>query len=118
MHDGVYTLKELRTVEKYETNPILKAYGSNTNTESETRILTQEDIDEQIRNYIVPLTRQQKDLTRLSQGMSTAHRRKLYPRVGTSANSSTIDHLPDNLQDSALLMDSSSTLYTLLTPAP
>ena len=57
-----------------ETNPIMSAHGNNTDKGSETRILTQEEVDEQIRNYIAPLIRQLEDLTWLVQKMSTAHR--------------------------------------------
>ena len=74
-----------------ETNYFMSAHGNNTGNKSETRILFQEEVDEQIRNYIALLTRQPEVLTRLSQGMSTAHRPNLSPRVGTSASPCTTD---------------------------
>ena len=44
-----------------ETNPVMSAHGNNTDKGSETRILTQEEVDEQIRNYIAPSIRQLED---------------------------------------------------------
>ena len=54
-----------------EASPIMSAHENITDTESETRILAQEAVVEQIGNYIAPLTRQLDDLTWLMQGMST-----------------------------------------------
>ena len=38
-----------------ETNTLLSAHGSNADSEFEILILTQEEVDEQIMNYIVPI---------------------------------------------------------------
>ena len=61
------TVATTRMSENYssEANPIKNAHESNTDTEYETRIWTQEKVDEQIRKYIVPFTRELEDLTRL-----------------------------------------------------
>ena len=71
-----------------ETNTLVNAHGSKADSESGARILTQEEVDEQIKNKINPLTRQLEDLTRLIEGMSTAHRQNFSSRASTSANSS------------------------------
>ena len=103
------TIRELKNGKKYETTanisisenncaeiiPTVSAYESNTDTECETRIVTQEEVDEQIRNYNVSLTRQLDDLTRLIQGMSTAHRANLPPMASTSASSSAAGSSPN-----------------------
>ena len=52
---------------------------SNTGNKSETRFLTQEEVDELIKSCLVPLTRQLRDLTRLIRVMSTAHRTNFPP---------------------------------------
>ena len=52
----------------------MSAHESNTNTDSETRILAEIEVDEQIRNYIAPSARQLEDLTRLIRTMLTARR--------------------------------------------
>ena len=70
-----------------ESSPTSSAPESNTDIESKLRILTQE-VDEQIKNYIAPLTRQLGDLIRLIQEMLSAPRPNFYPRAGTSASSS------------------------------
>ena len=56
------------------------AQGSNTDSESEARILTQEKVDEQFKIYITHLTKQLGDLTRLTQGMSSVHRLNFLPK--------------------------------------
>ena len=66
----------------------------NADNESEAGILTQEEVDEQIRNYIAPLTIQLEEFIRFIQGMSTAHRLNLSPRAGTSASFSAAGPAP------------------------
>ena len=52
-----------------EAGPIISAHENNTATESKTRILTQKEVDEQIRHY-----RHFVDLIQLIRAMSIAHR--------------------------------------------
>ena len=105
------TLEETRKGEKYETvtnnnlsesnssepNSIMSALENNTDNESKGRILTQVEVDEQIMNYIVPLTRQLEDSTRLIHGMATAHRPNLSLRGVTSASFSGASPSGDTL---------------------
>ena len=56
------------------------------NVQSEARILTQEEVNEQIRSYIAHPTIHQEDLTWLIQGRSTAQHPNNDPRAGTSAS--------------------------------
>ena len=63
-----------------ENNNLLSAHGSNTDSESGALILTQGEVDEQIRTYIALLTKQQEDLTWLIQGMPSAHWQNLSPK--------------------------------------
>ena len=79
----------------YERSPILSAHKDNVSIVSEARILTQEEIDDQIKIYITSLTKQLENLTRLIQGMSTAHRPNLSSRAGASASFSAANHSPD-----------------------
>ena len=92
------TFANIRMSEKdsSESNPFKSAHQSNTDTDSETRILTQGEVDDQIRNYIAPLTRQLEKLIRLIQEMSTAHRPNRSPKAGTSANFSAAGPSPNN----------------------
>ena len=78
----------------FETNAVMSASQNNTYNESEALILTQEEVDEQIRNSIAPFTRQKEDLTRLIQGMFSAHQPNLSPRAGTSDSFSTAGPSP------------------------
>ena len=52
-------------------------------------------MDEQIRTYIAPLTKQLETLTRLVQEFSGVHQKNLFPWAGTSANSSAAFPSPD-----------------------
>ena len=112
------TLLELGNGKKYETNintnmgknnnsdtnPIMNANKNNTDNESETRILTQEEVDEQIRNYIAPFTGKLEYLTQLTQGMCTAHRSHLSPRASTKASSSAAVPSPDIVRSINLVL--------------
>ena len=53
----------------------------------EIQTLTQEAVNEQIRGFIAPLTRQLEELTRLVQGMTTSRHPNSYPKtdLGTTA---------------------------------
>ena len=102
------TVRESRSEKKYETatntnlsesnssetKPIMNAHLDDIKNESEARIPTQEEVDEQIRNVINPLNKQLEDLTQLTQGMSTAHRPDLV--LGTSASFSAAGPSPDD----------------------
>ena len=84
---GSTARKEFRSIKKYDiftqnimtefnssdNSDLQNARSSNNDSESESHILTQEAVDEQIKNYIGPLTKQLEDLTGLIQGMSRAH---------------------------------------------
>ena len=48
-------------------NSSMSAHG-NKSVRSETHILTPEEVNEQIKNYIAPFTRQVEDLIKLTQG--------------------------------------------------
>ena len=73
----------------------MNTHENHTDNKSQTRFLTQEEVDKQIRYYIAPLTRQLQDLARLIQRMSTAHRPNLSPRAGTALSSSAAGPSPD-----------------------
>ena len=63
----------------------------------EIQTLTQEAVNEQIRRFIAPLTRQLEELTRLVQGMTTSCYPNPYPRTelgtisGTAMPSPTLE---------------------------
>ena len=40
-----------------ETSPIMRTYEDNLDNESEARVFTPEEVDEQIRIYVAPLTK-------------------------------------------------------------
>ena len=82
-------------INSFETSSLLNSYRSNADSESEARILIQEEVNEQIKSYIIPLNKQLEDLTWLIQGISSAHERILSPRASTSANSSATGKLSD-----------------------
>ena len=56
-----------------ETNDLLNAHRSDAESGSQAGILAQEEVDEQTRTYIAPLTRQLEDLTQLIQRMWSVH---------------------------------------------
>ena len=56
---------------------------------SEIQTLTQEAVDEQIRGFTAPLTRQLEELTRLVQEMSTSGYPSSYPRTELGTTSGT-----------------------------
>ena len=96
------TIRVLRNGKKYETATITimsenSSSGKNddVDSESETRIPTQEDVNEQMRSCIVPLTKQLEDWIRLVQKMSSAHQPNIYRRAGITACFSAAGHLAD-----------------------
>ena len=55
----------------------------------EFQTLTQEAVNEQIRGFIAPLTRQLEELTRLVQGMTASKHPNSYPRTELGTTSGT-----------------------------
>ena len=92
--------RQLRKVKRYDTlthgqmaenshteiDEFQPARRYNSDSESEARILSQEAVDEQIKSYSAPLTKQLEGLT---QGMSDAHQVIFLPSASTSASSGT-----------------------------
>ena len=78
-----------------ETNHIMSAHENNFDNESETRILTQDKMEEQMGNYMAPLTRQLEDLNRLIKGMFTVQRQNVSLKASTSASFRAAGSLPD-----------------------
>ena len=62
----------------------------------EFQTLTQETINEQIRGFFAPLTRQLEELTRLVQGMTTSRHPNSYPRAELGTTSGTAMPQSDN----------------------
>ena len=58
--------------------------------------ITQEEVDEQIKCFLAPLTRQLQDLARFVRGMATALHPNYYPMEGTSSNLSAPEYQFDN----------------------
>ena len=81
--------------ENFESSPIMNAPERNTDEKLEERILSQEDVNEQIRSYFAPLTKQLENWNRLIQGVSTVQQPNTHPRVGTSASFSAAGCQPD-----------------------
>ena len=63
---------------------------------AEFQTLTQEAVNEQIRGFIAPLTRQLEELTRLVQGMATSRHPNSYPRTEFGTTSATAMPQSDN----------------------
>ena len=73
--------------------------SSSENVEGEVpefQTLTQEPVNEQIRGFIAPLTRQLEELTRLVQGMTTSQHPNSYPRTELGTTSGTAMPQSDN----------------------
>ena len=87
-----------------------KKYGTATNTniseDSSSRSnpamsiqsthLIQADVNEQTRSFIVPLTKQLDELTRLMQVTSSAQQSNIYPRAGICVSFSAAGYPTDN----------------------
>ena len=76
-------------------NPTMSNQEDDVNSETEARILSQEDVNKQIQSYIAPLTKQLEDLTQLLQGLTSIQEPNFYQKAGTSANFSIADYQPD-----------------------
>ena len=75
------SIRKLRNVKRYNTitdttlsenscsedNPVVNSHETNENESPETRAFTQEEVNEKIKTFIAPFTRQLEDLTRIVQ---------------------------------------------------
>ena len=66
-----------------ENCPIKNAQERNIDEESAARILTQDEVNEEIKGCIVPLTKQVENLTWLIQGIPSVQQTNANPKVGT-----------------------------------
>ena len=80
-----------------EGSPIKTAPERNVDDEPQVHDLTQEEVNEQIRNRNAPLTKQLEEFIRLFQSMSTAQHAASYPRAGTSVSFSAVGYPPDKV---------------------
>ena len=87
-------------------NNFQNAHMSNPDAESEPRLLPQEAVDEQIKNYIALSTKQQESLTRLIQGMPWVHQVNFPPNTSTTASFSTAGTSFDSACRKAFEIDS------------
>ena len=94
MRNDTLAKSRMTETESSEISALLNAHWDTTEFESEARMLTQEGVGEQINTYIAPLTKHLEDFTRLTQGMSSVHRKNFSPRASTTANSSESDSSP------------------------
>ena len=104
--------RELRNGKRYQTSNelIMSNHGSteeianrssSENIEGEIpefQTLTQEVVNEHIRGFFDPLTRQIEELTRLVQGMTTSRHQTSYPRTELGTTSGTA--MPQSENDS------------------
>ena len=83
--------------ERSSSKGILFMIAPDTNESEGTKIsaITQEEIDEQIRNFIAPLMGQLEDLTWPFQGMTAATHFKIYPMTGNYARCRAARKQPD-----------------------
>ena len=69
-----------------ECNSAMNCHDTNENEEPEIRGLTQEEVIEQIKSSIAPLTRQLEDLIRLVQWLLVTSHPNHYPRADTDTS--------------------------------
>ena len=108
MHDYA-EYRELRNGKRYYTS-IERTMSDNGSTEenvigilsenvegevSEIQTLTQEAVNERIRGFIAPLTRQLEELSWLVQGMVTTQHPDHYPRIDFGTTSGTATNQSD-----------------------
>ena len=104
--------RELRNGERYYTS-IERSLSDNGSIEenvtgnlsknveggvSEIQTLTQEAVNEQVREFIAPLTRQLEELTRLLQGMVTTQHPDHYRGIDFGTTSGTATHQSDTYE--------------------
>ena len=87
-----------------ECSPIMKAPERNVDDEPEVHVLTQEEVNEQIKSHIAHVTRQLEVLTRLIQGMSTAQHPTFYPGAGAGASFSAAGYQPDTYEENVFFV--------------
>ena len=82
---------------------------------SEIQMLTEEMVNEQVRGFMAPLTRQLEELTRLVQGMVTTQHLDDYPRTDFGTTSGTATYQSDRALDcfSLLLCICSHTIMNM-----
>ena len=68
----------------FESEPNISVPEGNVNDDSETRMLIQEEVDEQKWSYLASLSKQLEDLTGLIQGTTTAQDLNTNPSAGAS----------------------------------
>ena len=78
------------------------ANRSNFDLEPESYILTQEQVDEQIKNEVAPISKQLEDLTRVIQRMTAPRPQQLNPTARTTARFASTGTLTVS-SDSSLL---------------
>ena len=95
--------RELRNGKRYQTSieRIMSNHGSTEEIANrisseivegeipEIQTLTQKAVNEQIRGFIAPLTRQLEELTRLVQGMTASRHPNSYPKTDLRATAAT-----------------------------
>ena len=93
--NGTYaelTMNENGNVEENQIN----TSSENVEENFEIHTLTQEAVNEQIKRFIAPLTRQLGEMARLVQGMVTTPHPSQYPRTDNSTFSGKATHQSDN----------------------
>ena len=74
----------------------VNSHDSSENEGAEIRASTQKKVNEQIKSFFAPLTRQLEDLTRLIQGITTGWHPNYHPRADTNVSYSAPGYQPDN----------------------
>ena len=78
-----------------EGNSAINSHETGENEEPEIHTLTQKEVNEHIKSFIAPLTRQLKYLTRLVEGLSVASHPNHYPLAETDAGYNAHEYSPD-----------------------
>ena len=78
-----------------ESHSAMNSQEFNENEEPEFHTLTQEEVNEQIKSFVAPLTRQVEVLIHLVQGLSVASHPKHYPRADTDTSYNAHGYSPD-----------------------
>ena len=68
----IFKHSRITEINNTENNDLQNAPVINSDSESETHMLTQEAINEQIKNYVALLTEQLQDLTQVMEGITQA----------------------------------------------
>ena len=86
---------KMRETNSTEGSPIMNTLERNVEDEPQVLVLTQEAVNEQIRNHIAPLTKHLQDLIRLIKAMKTAQHPTSNPSAATSASFSAAGYQLD-----------------------